>query len=78
MFTRIQPKNGQPDKEIKNEIELIYNKQTGENHFFFINETSNYGKTEASEFFAETFSSLMCGRPNKAALAMKEYLKQFF
>ena len=65
-------------KEIKNEIELFYNKQTGGNHFSFISETSKYGKTEASEFFAETFCSLMCGRPNKVALAMKEYLKQFF
>lgn len=44
----------------------------------FEKEISKYGKTNSPEFFAETFASLMCGKPTKTALIMEEWLKQFF
>lgn len=61
----------------KNEIMQIYlqdNPSLGINDFY--NEESTYAKESLAEWFAETFASMECGKPNKSALAMEKWLKQ--
>ena len=63
---------------MKNEIKNIYKQMTGKKVEDFYKEQSRYGETSPSEFFAETFASLTCGKPTETALAMKEWLKKYF
>ena len=37
---------------------------------------SEYALTKSSEFFAEAFANLECGKPNKVGLVLKEFLEQ--
>ena len=39
-------------------------------------EVSSYGATSSAEWFAETFTSLMGGKPNRSAKALKRFLKE--
>lgn len=41
-------------------------------------DASGYGKTKAAEWFAENFASMYSSKPRKAALALKEVLKEIF
>lgn len=68
--------------EISNDIEFelkqMYEQKYNATEKDFEAEKSRYGKTNSKEFFAETFASLMCGKPTKTALILEEYLKQYF
>lgn len=44
----------------------------------FLKDTSQYGMSNPMEWFAETFSSMYCSKPRKAALAMRKYLEEKF
>lgn len=58
---------------IKNDIIDIGRKNNP--NFDIENQLSNYGKTQPSEFFAECFANMECGKPNELGKAMQEYLK---
>lgn len=70
------------ENEISNNIEFelkqMYKQKYNSSENDFEKEKSRYGKTNSKEFFAETFASLMCGKPTKTALILEEYLKQYF
>lgn len=64
---------------IKDEVYKIYMSQNPglsqtEAYENFNKDTSKYGNETESEWFAETFASLECGKPTKSALALKEWL----
>lgn len=58
--------------EIKDEIINIA--ETKNPYFRSKDNISRYGETDVHEWFAETFASLECGKPNEFALAMKKWL----
>lgn len=60
-------------ESIKMSVKKIYDTKYNDGGFY--NELSRYGKTNHFEWFAETFASLNCGKPTKAALCLGEYLK---
>lgn len=64
-------------KAMKEEIKENYYKKH-KSYIEFEKEISKYGKLNSAEFFAETFASLMCGKPTKTALIMKEWLEKYF
>ena len=71
------------DDIIKNEImERVFEIYTVQNPGLgirdFEREKSKYGRSCASEWFAETFASMNGGEPTKSALALQEYLNGFF
>ena len=66
---------------LRKEIYEIYNEKRGIfkdeiSYYGFITKISDYGKKNVLEWWAETFSNMMCGKPTLEAEAMKEYLKR--
>lgn len=61
------------ENNIKFAVKKIYDAKYNDGGFY--SEVSRYGKTNSAEWFAETFASLNCGQPTKAALCLGEYLK---
>ncbi len=63
----------------RKEIYQIYQDDNPDNPMSykeFIGSVSGYGKTHVSEWLAECFASLNCGKPTKIANAMYKYLEQ--
>ena len=65
--------------QIKNEIKTIFLKQNQDlTERDFVKETSKNGRKNNDEWFAEVFRSMNGGRPTKTALAMKQWLDEYF
>lgn len=63
----------------RKEIYQVYQNDNPDNQMSykeFIGSVSGYGKTHVSEWLAECFASLNCGKPTKIANAMYKYLEQ--
>lgn len=73
-----QTKELQMQQDIKDELLQMYKEKFNLTDKDFEKEISKYGKTNAKEFLAETFASMVCGKPTKIALVYKDYLKKYF
>ena len=66
-------------KHFKDEIFSIFKKQNPDlGYNDFLKDVSQYGNSNADEWFAETFASMNGGKPTKSALAMKQWLDEQF